>query len=267
MTTPIILFSIPRSGSTLLCGLLNQHNDFRVIEGSLSIGISNAIRNVFYTNAKSLATNQQKECLKVLKASLHSYLNSSHKFVFDKNREWLFYLDIADQVFEKYKVVVLVRDPVECVSSFLRLKEKEPITYTAYESDLVKQENFPTTIGLVEEFMSYKGAIGRTYNALYEASIVQNRAKDFLFVDYHKLCAKPQMQLNRICDFINATPCGFQTNNIKNANKQLDRHYGMYDTMHTIEKEMRQGKTDLGRVAPFAQDIKERFKIFWEEWT
>ena len=62
MTTPIILFSIPRSGSTLLCGLLNQHNDFRVIEGSLSIGISNAIRNVFYTNAKSLATNQQKEC-------------------------------------------------------------------------------------------------------------------------------------------------------------------------------------------------------------
>ena len=264
--TPVILLSLPRSGSTLLCGLLNQHNDSRVIEGSLSICISNAIRNVFYNNAKSLATNQQKECLKVLKASLHSYLNSYHKFVFDKNREWLFYLDIADQVFDKYKVIVLVRDPIECVSSFLRLKEKEPITYTAYVSDLVRQENYPTTIGLVEELMSYKGAIGRTYNALYEASIVQQRAKDFLFVDYHKLCAKPQMQLTRICEFIKATPCGFQTNNIKNANKQLDRHYGMYDTMHTIEKEMRFGRTDLGRVEHFAGNLRERYNIFWEEW-
>ena len=135
--------------------------------------------------------------LKVLKGSLHSYLYSHNQFVFDKNREWLFYLDMADQVFDDYKVVVLVRDPVECVASFLRLKEKEPITYTAYETDLVKQELYPTTLGLVEEFMSYKGAIGRTYTALYEASVIQQRAKDFLFIDYHKLCANPQKELNK----------------------------------------------------------------------
>lgn len=263
---PVILFSLPRSGSTILCGLLNQHDDFKVIEGSLSIGISNAIRNVFYNNAKSLATSQQKECLKVLKASLHSYLYSYNQFVFDKNREWLFYLDIADQVFDEYKVIVLVRDPIECVSSFLRLKEKEPITYTAYESDLVRQENYPTTIGLVEEFMSYKGAIGRTYNALYEASIVQQRAKDFLFIDYHKLCTNPQKELTKVCNHIGASAFSFQTNNIQNANKQLDRHYGMYDTMHTIEKEMRLGRTDLGRVEPFAKDLRQRYNIFWEEW-
>ena len=263
---PVILFSLPRSGSTILCGLLSQHDDFKVIEGSLSIGISNAIRNVFYNNAKSLATNQQKECLKVLKGSLHSYLYSHNQFVFDKNREWLFYLDMADQVFDDYKVVVLVRDPVECVASFLRLKEKEPITYTAYETDLVKQELYPTTLGLVEEFMSYKGAIGRTYTALYEASVIQQRAKNFLFIDYHKLCANPQKELNKLCDYIGASAFNFQTNNIQNANKQLDRHYGMYDTMHTIEKEMRSGRTDLGRVEPFANNLRERYNIFWEEW-
>ena len=70
---PVILFSLPRSGSTILCGLLSQHDDFKVIEGSLSIGISNAIRNVFYNNAKSLATNQQKECLKVLKGHFSKF--------------------------------------------------------------------------------------------------------------------------------------------------------------------------------------------------
>ena len=58
---PVILFSLPRSGSTILCGLLSQHDDFKVIEGSLSIGISNAIRNVFYNNAKSKESKTQVE--------------------------------------------------------------------------------------------------------------------------------------------------------------------------------------------------------------
>ena len=266
MTKPVILFSLPRSGSTLLCGLLSQNPNFKIIEGSLTVSILNNLRSIFYTEAKSLATRQQSQCWPVLKSAICGYYGSDSSFVFDKNREALFYLDIWDQVLEEYKIVCLVRDPVECASSFLRLREKEPITWTKYDNDVVNKDTFPRTMDFAQCLMAANGTIGRSYSALYEAALVQNRHSDMLFVDYSNLCSQPKKQLDRICNFIGADKYYPQLNNIENANKQLDRYYGMFDTLHTIEPKIREAKASLGRLSSMAEDLRSTCPPFWQEW-
>jgi len=267
MTTPVLLFSLPRSGSTAFCGILNQNPEFQVIEGSLSVSLINNLRKVFYTEPKSLATDQSRSCERVLKSALFSYYGSSSPFVFDKNREWLFYLNIADQIFSHYKVVVLVRDPVECAASFLRLQQKEPLTWTKYDSDVVSDQTFPQSLDFAQRLLRRDGTIGRSYNAIVEAAAVQNRHEEMLFIDYHKLCADPIKQIDRLCTFLECDTFYPQLDNIQNANKQLDRHYGMFDSMHTIEKALRPAKSNLNNLELFKHELSDMCKPFWTDWT
>ena len=267
MTIPVLLFTLPRSGSTTFCGIINQNPDFRVIEGSLSVSIINNLRSIFYTEAKSLATAQPNSCEKVLKSALSAYYGNTTSFVFDKNREWLFYLNIADQIFPRYKVVVLVRDPVECAASFLRLQQKEPLTWTKYDSDVVFEQTFPRAFDFAQRLLRPDGTIGRSYNALVEAAGVQNRHEEMLFIDYHKLCANPIKQIDRLCTFLECDTFYPQLDNIQNANKQLDRHYGMFDTMHTIEKVLRPAKSDLSSLELFKNELSDMCTPFWTDWT
>ena len=179
----------------------------------------------------------------------------------------MFYLNIADQIFPRYKVVVLVRDPVECAASFLRLQQKEPLTWTKYDSDVVFEQTFPRAFDFAQRLLRPDGTIGRSYNALVEAAGVQNRHEEMLFIDYHKLCANPIKQIDRLCTFLECDTFYPQLDNIQNANKQLDRHYGMFDTMHTIEKVLRPAKSDLSSLELFKNELSDMCTPFWTDWT
>ena len=182
----VFLAGLPRSGSTLLCGLLAQDPKINVCEASTLLPLINNIRKFWSKSIGNKVIDKQKKLLPVLKAVFNSYHSDEYSITIDKHRDWLFYLDLVEKLAgNPVKVICTVRDPIECAASFNRLYENEAETYTQLE-EIVEQKGF-TTLNRAKSMLVYDGTIGRAYNAIKEAAIIQKRTNQMLFIDYHKL--------------------------------------------------------------------------------
>tara|TARA_R100001443_G_scaffold114645_1_gene130941 strand:+ start:1395 stop:2189 length:795 start_codon:yes stop_codon:yes gene_type:complete len=261
----VILGGLPRSGSTLLCGLLAQNPNIDVCEASTLLPLIKNIRKFWADSIGNKVIKKQEKLLPILKAVLNSYHSNEYSIVIDKHRDWLLYLDLLEKITETpLKILCTVRNPIECAASFNRLYENEPETYTQLE-EIVERKGF-TTLNRAKSMLVYDGSIGRAYNAIKEASIVQRRKDQMLFIDYHKLCINPSEQLERIYNFLNIDLYDkHYFNKIKNAEEQNDSHYKAFLKTHTIEEKIRKGERDLGRLNYFTNEFD--FDEFWTEWT
>ena len=220
----------------------------------------------FYPKSKNqgefrLAFNKDRG---ILKSIFEAYNNGNHTVNIDKDRNWPFYLDLLDNLTDKpIKIICTVRPPLECAASFGRLYEKEPETYTQLE-EIVSSTGF-TTLDRAKSMLNPEGSIGKAYSALFEASVVQNRHENMLFLDYHKLCSNPKEQLTRIYEYLDINV--FENHNfdkITNAEEQNDLNYRTFSKTHKIEPKLREGKRDLGRLNMFSNEFN--CEEFWSSW-
>jgi sulfotransferase len=257
------LAGLPRSGSTLLASLLSQHPKIKVSEASTLLPLINTVREFWSTAPRHNAVSKRDRLVPVLNSITKSYHSEFDGVVVDKHREWPFYLDVADKIFGySPKTIITVRNPLECAASFERLKQKEPEVYSQVEKHTYSTRS--TTYDRANSMFAPDGSIGLAYSAIYEASIVQGRHKDMLFVDYDKLCLQPKNEMNRVFNYLNLDSHQISTENLDNAEEQNDEFYGLYK-LHEIQKSVRNTNKDLDRLQIFA----DRFQIeeFWKEWT
>ena len=262
----VCLAGLPRSGSTLLCGLLAQNPKINVCEASTLLPLIQNIRKFWADSIGSKVIKKQEKLLPVLKAVFNSYHSNEYSIVVDKHRDWLFYLDLLEKITgTPTKVLCTVRDPIECAASFNRLYKNEPETYTQLE-EIVEDKGF-TTLNRAKSMLVYDGAIGKAYNAIKEAAIIQKRKEQMLFIDYHKLCNNPSAELNRIYNFLNIDLYDkHYFDKVKNAEKQNDSHYRTFSNTHTIEEKVRKGKRDLGRLNSLTNEFDFDFDQFGLQW-
>ncbi len=261
----VLLAGLPRSGSTLLCGLLNQNPNIAVSEASTLLPLLNNIRTFWADSIRNKFNNKQHQLIPILKSVFDSYHDQNISINIDKHREWLFYIDLVNKIVDyPIKILCTVRNPLECAASFERLYQKEPETYTQWE-EITEDKGF-TVLNRAKSMLTYDGSIGKAYIAIKEASLIQNKRNQMLFIDYHKLCNNPQEQLSRISNFLEIKNFhNYDFNNIKNVIKQNDSSYRMYAATHEIESKVREGKRDLEKLNLFSNqfDLDE----FWAEWT
>tara|TARA_Y100001963_G_scaffold149402_1_gene228868 strand:- start:2393 stop:3187 length:795 start_codon:yes stop_codon:yes gene_type:complete len=261
----VFLAGLPRSGSTLLCGLLSQNPKIKVQEASTLLPLLNNIREFWANAPRNKVIKNQGKLISILKSVCYSYHDSEYALTVDKHREWLFYLDLINKIFgHPVKVLCTVRHPLECAASFERLFINEPETFTQLE-EITSSQSF-TTINRARSMLAPDGSIGKAYEAIKDAAMVQKKKDQILFIDYHKLCLKPNQQLDRIYDFLEIDNCkDHNFNNIKNSTEQDDSFYRMYSNTHSIESKIREGKRDLGRLNLLSNNFN--FEEFWNDWT
>tara|TARA_R100001015_G_C4634818_1_gene202245 strand:+ start:8040 stop:8834 length:795 start_codon:yes stop_codon:yes gene_type:complete len=260
----VLLAGLPRSGSTVLCGLLSQNPEINVTEASTLLPLLMNVREWWSNAPKNRVTEKQEKLTPILKSIFETYNDGNHTVSIDKDRNWPFYLDLLDTLTDKpTKIICTVRPPLECAASFGRLYEKEPETYTQME-EITRTIGF-TTLDRAKSMLSPEGSIGKAYSALFEASVVQNRHENMLFLDYHKLCANPQEQLARIYKYLGINL--FKNHNfdkITNAQEQNDLNYRSFSKTHQIEPKLREGYRDLGRLNMFKNEFN--CEEFWSSW-
>lgn len=253
----------PRSGSTLLCGILSQNPAFKIHEASTLLPLICAIRVFWMNSLKNKSINNNHRLLPVLKSAFSGYYhNDLDKIIIDKNRAWPLFLDLADKIFDNYKIIATVRNPLECLASFDRLKQKDSEFLTQIET--ATEDTGATTFDRMKSYASPDGTLGYSYTALYEALIVQKRHESFVLVDYHKLCNNPQEQIDRIYDFLKLPKFNHTFTNIENAEIQNDWVYEAFPSLHNIESKLRLPNKNLDRTQQYADAFN--FEEFWLPW-
>ena len=114
---------MPRSGSTLLCNILNQNPRFHATATSGVLDLLLLMRNnlEFILELKFLQDDKAK--LRVLQSVLPSfYANVTKPIIFDKSRGWPAHIEMAEKLIgEKVKIIVPVRDVRDILSSFEKI--------------------------------------------------------------------------------------------------------------------------------------------------
>ncbi len=119
-----VITGTPRSGSTLLCNVLNQNPRFHASSTSIMSRVLDAIQRVFSTAEEikgDLARDRlmtEMRSLKVLvSAAMAFYDHINEPIIFDKSRGWSSNLLLLRTIAPNSKVIVTVRHPLNIWAS------------------------------------------------------------------------------------------------------------------------------------------------------
>jgi len=202
------LSGLPRSGSTVLAALLQQHPDMYTTATSsllhLILGTLKAWNDSL--NQKSSVQDQkvqEKELQKILKAICETkYKDIKKPIVLDKSREWASDINLPTmQAVLGYspKVIATVRNVEDCVASMVRADQPDNIPDFCQHSDLIDH-------------------IKKSYQTLLGA---HNSCPEYIhYVEYEDLVEKPEEVLRGVEKFLGLKPHTYDTNRIDASNLQ-----------------------------------------------
>ena len=112
-----LIAGLPRSGSSLLCNILNMNPDFYATSTSPMVDILRNIRSTFSHNP-TFKTHNRLEEFEVMRKGMRGFINGFYEdknIVFDKSRGWTTNLMLLDELLghKNTKVIWTYRDPID----------------------------------------------------------------------------------------------------------------------------------------------------------
>lgn len=218
---PIFCF-IPRSGSTLLTVLLNQHPDVFVLQTSNLIKFFWDSSSAFHEKDSAFTSETFQ---KIKRPFLHKIYQSYYScytdksFIIEKNRFWSRpgNLEMYKDIYGDYpKGIMLYRDVAECVASGLSIHQKSIPTWSLEEGG---------TNLILDHVENMK--------KIYYSDL---RDK-MLWINYKDLINDPGFQLNRILNYLNLSYFNFNLGNLENTDIGQEISSGI-NNLHTVKKEI-----------------------------
>lgn len=260
MKTLYFVAGLPRSGSILLINILRQNPS---IFGAPVSSLCSIVNGVF-TGWENIESNKEfpddEAKKRVIKAIIENYHDTDKKIIFDKDRMWVSKIALLEDVLQtEVKVLCPVRNPAEILSSFEKMRRKNP-------SKLIVSDNGISTIASRCLYYSRpEGQLGLAH-ALHKDAVVQGYLDKLLFVDYNKLCSTPKMQMKRIYDFFEIPNFNHNFNNIEQIEQYNDIVTG-YVNLHKIRPQLE--KQTINCIEYLGLDLYEQYnrEVFWDAWV
>jgi sulfotransferase len=246
-----IVSGLPRSGSTLLCAILNQNPKFHASETSALPGILAGVRRGWEEIIENVAAPKMTVKINVLRAIAEAYyehLNPSKEVVFDKSRAWMSEYHLAEMVFGKEaKYLLCTRDVPEILASFEKIYRKSKGYWLSSDS-----KNFPKPTNYLEGrcdlLMSEDGPVGSALRSMHELKRYTNNVA---IVDFNQLTFKPEETMNEIYQFLGMDYYSHDFDNVNRVTEENDLVHG-YPELHKIRSKvspvLSEAKTILGNL-------------------
>jgi sulfotransferase len=226
------LGGIPRSGSTLLGSLLNQHPDIYVSPtsplGDIIFDIEKTIKKVDI----QFTFDKERISYNIYSSILDNYYNHIEKpYILDKNRFWGKNLDTVQKFISyKPKIILTYRPIPEVITSYISL-----IKRTNYQNNFIdnhiKKDNLPITIDNRVDYI-WRHYISPSYEAMIQC--FYNHQDISYFVNYNDLIKNPQQEIDKIYKFLEVSSFENDFFNIENkCSEKKDEEWGLKD-LHTI---------------------------------
>jgi sulfotransferase len=234
-----LIAGLPRSGSTLLCNLLNMNPEFHATPTSYTIDILRNIRSTFSNNVTA-KTHDRLEEMDSIRNGMKGFLDgfySDKEVVFDKCRGWTSQLPLLDEILghKDTKIIWTYRNPVEVVSSIERRYMDTLLLENADES---AGANFTTLNGRIDAFINDGSIVAQPVWLLDDAINRMGLGDRIMIVKYWDLTNNTQETLNRIHHFIGEEAFEYDKedfSDLKQSTKEFDGLYN-YKFMHTIKE-------------------------------
>lgn len=258
---------LPRSGSTLLTALLNQNPNIHASTNSPVLDtIHYTEEYLLYNSEQYKATPNPEGAHKVLSSIPHNYyFNTSQNIIIDKSRGWVNQIQhIKDYITPEPKIICPVRSIDDILSSFLNLIYQSKTT-SFIDEVLIRNNIEISNDNRCDYLMSPQGIIGQSYNALLEC-YRKGDEHHLLIVEYDNLVKNPQIELNRIYQFLNLP---YYTHNFENIVSKIDENDDVYklDNMHKVRNKLEKIHRDNTKYLSSSIVDKYKHMEFWRKGT
>ena len=190
------LSGLPRSGSTVLAALLNQHPSLHVTPTSSLIDTMGALVAA-WENAPKNTEREDGELFRLLRSvSEAKYEHVAKPITIDKSRGWpapTIMATMAKVLQAPPRIIATVRNVPDCAANFVKVAKPDDVAAFLRDSGPISH--------LKQAYVTLQQG--------YEAA-----PENFLIVDYDDLIADPLAQLARIHAFLSLPDHDYDLNNI-----------------------------------------------------
>lgn len=231
------LSGLPRSGSTVLAAILNQHPN---MHASSTSGLLDVMFGTFQAWKQSLSSQAdasdqagETEIKRILRNIAEvKYAHVDKSIILDKSRGWCeanTMQAVAEVFGVKPKIIATVRDVPDCAASFLRVAKPK------YKEDFLR--NHPLIKHLQQSYVALNSGF-------------QLGPECILFVEYDNLLTDPQTELNRIHSFLGLNEHSYNLSNIDGSalaekDEEVWKVPGLHDIKPVLEKQHNESAEDV----------------------
>jgi len=218
-----VITGIPRSGSTLLCNILNQNPDFYASSTSPIPELIGTFINRISSSAEIQAALARDSAgvtgrlNKMLLRMIEVWYEQKTGVVFDKSRGWSFNSLLLARLFPQTKVIACVRDLRNVFASIEKQHAQNPIF------DLASSPNEKTMLVRADTLMSPNGLIGQS--AIGTQDLMDRMEKRTHVLHYESFSINPKMKMKEIYEFIGEPYFEHDFENVENTSEDLDALY------------------------------------------
>jgi hypothetical protein len=180
------LSGLPRSGSTVLAAVLNQHPQLRVSTTSGLVHALDGLANTWHRTPLLLNADPERTALaRTMRGLIDGFFGDVTKpVVLDKSRGWpvpVIMSSMHKVLGRKPRIVATVRSVPDCMASFVRIAKPDDLDAWMDRGEL----------------SSHLKAAYQTLRAGYEYD-----RESFLIVEYEDLISRPREQLQKVHEFL-----------------------------------------------------------------
>lgn len=209
MTILVPMCGLPRSGSTLLVNLINQHPD---VYGSPDSLLSVMMKGMQSSLDDHVHTSQYDSDISYnlfynfCREGSTSWMNTltDKKIFLDKSRMWNEIIDITRNTFPETKFIICIRDLRGIYKSILKIEDKTPMSYK--DQYLFGDQDYDYRETDIEEVkidsVFSEPMIRKNLIIIKELLDCNKLDEKFLFVKYEDLIINPENELSNIYNFI-----------------------------------------------------------------
>lgn len=214
---------LPRSGSTLICNLLNQNPDFYasststlpIIMGAVTHTASNSVE---FTSDR---INDREKNYERLRRSVHDlicawYADTDAKVVFDKSRAWPHHIHALTESFPATKTIVIVRDPRSVFASIEKSHLANPLLNA--EAGLERTQFQRASRALAPE-----GVLGSCIIATED--IVRRQVPNAILIKFEEFVEDPEYTMRKVYKALDMKPFDHNYKEVENVAEDIDQLY------------------------------------------
>jgi len=226
-----MLSGLPRSGSQVLCSMLNQHPQMFASTTSPLADLITLVGENWPVISQAIVDPDPNQYANILAGIMQgTYKHLDKPVVIDKNRLWPRFIPLIKQALgTRPKIVCTVRNIPDIMASYVLLIEKNKSKITFIDQDLIESGQIVNNKNRCKLLM--EKYIGHPYTSLRMG--YNNTDADLLFVEYADIVGNGQATVDRICDFLSLDRYTLDSENLQ-AMDENDAYHGGMEGLHHV---------------------------------
>lgn len=225
---------LPRSGSTLLSGILLQNPRFHAGMSSPVLSLVQAAMRAASGNEFSVMMSEEKN-LRLVRGIFDAYYDdvAPAEVIFDTNRLWTAQLPLMRELAPEAKVIACVRNPAWVMDSIEKIVRSNPLRRSRI---FANEAEHATVYARADAVMRPERMIGAALNALKEGYFGAE-AKRVLLVEYDILCQRPRETMQLVYQFLEEPWFEHDFENVEFTHDEFDTSLNT-PGLHTVKRKV-----------------------------